>query len=181
MKGEARPAVAISVDAAWSKGAKTFDSHTAIAAARQQTPKGAGKILEYQTRVRACRTCSVNVKKNPNITQEEYAAYAKKHDCAKNWSGTSGAMESDMIVGLVADLDRHGLAVQHMVLDDDSTTVANLMEGSDTLKVEPHLALKANQFKADPNHRMKAISNNLYKTFTKAGTVRIGYLLKGLR
>lgn len=181
MKGEPRPAVAISVDAAWSKAAKTFDAQSAVAAARHQTPDGAGDILEYQTRLSACRKCSVNAKKNPEITREEYDAYAKKHDCAKNWSGTSGGMESDMIVGLVGDLDKHGLSVLHMVLDDDSTTVAQLTKGNAGLKVEPHLAMDPEQFKADPNHRLKAISNNLYKIFPKAGTVRIAYLLKGLR
>lgn len=171
-----------SVDGCWSKAGPQHNAQSGCGAYRHQKDTGgSGKIMSIMIRVTACRMCAWHLKKNPEATDEELEAYAKTHECAKNYNGSASSMEAHCIVAHLEYLYTKGIVMDFLVMDDDSTTAANLRKGSKDLKIPEWLALEVYQFLADPNHRQKAIKDGFYKHFDKATGARIGALCRYLR
>jgi hypothetical protein len=77
--------VPCSYDMGWQKRGKGFKSNTGKAATMSQTT---GKNFDYATKVKKCRTCEYAQRTNTN---------AKVHDCRKNHTGSSKAMEPILV------------------------------------------------------------------------------------
>lgn len=76
-----------------------------------------GKILSYAVRCKKCRFCDREVnKERPN-----------DHDCRKNWTKSSNAMESDMAVDMLHELKSKGFHVNKLIMDNDSTTISRFV------------------------------------------------------
>lgn len=57
-----------------------------------------------------------------------YSKDPKPHTCYKNWSGTSTAMEADIIVdGFTHSIDMHGLIYDKLIGDGDSSVMKKLL------------------------------------------------------
>ena len=71
-----------------------------------------GKVLDYCTKNKTCRTCdhADRIKKLPN-----------KHDCRKNHTGSSKAMERVSAVELFNNAPKKGVKYSSYTGDDDST------------------------------------------------------------
>ena len=73
-----------------------------------------GKIVSYAVRCKKCRFCDRAIHKDmPN-----------DHDCRKNWSKSSKAMESDMALEMLQELKSKGFHVKKLVMDNDTTTIS---------------------------------------------------------
>lgn len=69
-----------------------------------------GKIVNFSTRSKSCRVCTLNTKSTP-----------PPHDCSINWHGSAKGMESDMIEEMVKDVNEGSVHVKAIVGDEDST------------------------------------------------------------
>jgi hypothetical protein len=76
----------------------------------------------------------------------------KKHDCRRNWSASSKAMESDMGVELVKLSEGKEFELGDVINDGDSTLMANINE-----KVKR----KVNNWK--DMHTSRSLTNSLYQ------------------
>lgn len=56
-----------------------------------------GKIVGYGVRCKDCKQCSVCVSTGKRVPE---------HDCSKNWSGSSKAMEPDVGAKLVSNIEK---------------------------------------------------------------------------
>lgn len=131
LDGVTYPSVAVKVDGGWSKRCyhgHGFNSHCGTAVGIGAKTK---KIVFNDTRVRTCITCDKAKNKN-----EE----PKPHECYKNWSLTSTAMESDIIrAGFQDSIKTHGLVYSRFVGDGDSSThsaIINVYNGIQVQKIE---------------------------------------------
>lgn len=99
-----------------------------------------GKVIKYAVRIKSCKTCSLAQDSN---------SQPPKHDCHINWTGSSKAMESDMVEEMVKEVDKDGCHVGSIVGDEDTTTIARL--------------------RANVNKNIKKLSdaNHVKKTFRK--------------
>ena len=102
--------VPCSYDMGWQKRGKGFNSNTGQAATMSQTT---GKIFDYATKVKKCRTCEYAQRTSTN---------AKVHDCRKKHTGSSKAMEPISAVELFKNAPKHGIKYSTYTGDDDSTT-----------------------------------------------------------
>lgn len=133
--------IIISYDMGWSKrgNGRSYDSLNGYG-----TFIGflTGKILDFGTRNRKCRSCDKGREK-------------ERHDCRKNFTGSAKAMEPDVGASLInnsAILKEAGLNVRVMIGDEDSSTIANVRRGN-SQKI----------FKlADRNHVRKHFTTELY-------------------
>lgn len=78
------------------------------------------KVVFIGTRNKRCSACNHNasrLKSNKKIT---------KHKCYKNYSGSSGAMEGDIIIDGFEKLYEKGIKFTTVITDGDSTTVPKL-------------------------------------------------------
>ena len=103
--------ILVSYDMGWQKRGKAYNSSTGHGAVMGVST---GKVLDFATRCKTCRTCSV-AKDKP-----------KQHDCRKNHSGSSKIMESDVACELFQRAPTHGIKYDKYIGDDDSTTLAQL-------------------------------------------------------
>ncbi|XP_062579761.1 uncharacterized protein LOC134241754 [Saccostrea cucullata] len=74
------------------------------------------------------------------------------HDCRKNWTGSSKAMEPDMCIEMLKDLGEKEARVGTIIMDNDTTTIARA-------RTEVNPALKK---QSDKNHTLKQFTNKLY-------------------
>lgn len=74
-----------------------------------------GKIVAFDVRSKDCRKCTYCAAKGVSIPE---------HDCSKNWNGSSKGMEPDVGACLVESLEKQGVTVSTMIMDDDCTTMA---------------------------------------------------------
>ena len=51
-----------------------------------------------------------------------------EHDCRKNWTGSSRAMESSVAVEVVREVEKENVEVSALIMDDDCTTMARIRE-----------------------------------------------------
>lgn len=102
--------ISCSYDMSWQKRGKGFNSNTGQSAAMGVYT---GKITDYITKNKTCRTCQ-HAKKN-NVAP-------RKHDCRKNHSGSSKGMEPTAAVELFNNITKHNAKYATYTGDDDSTT-----------------------------------------------------------
>ncbi|CAC5380086.1 unnamed protein product [Mytilus coruscus] len=124
--------------------------------------KETGMILDYSLRSRTCRICVTarRMNKIPNV-----------HVCRKNYSGSSKAMESDMVIQMQADARAKGTNIMTIVGDEVATTIARLRT-----KVDKDIKKLS-----DSNHIKKTLGKSLFALRNKHShltTKIIYYLIK---
>ncbi|XP_061193563.1 uncharacterized protein LOC133201777 [Saccostrea echinata] len=134
--------IRVAADAGWqtrSSGRKynSYSGHSVLIGDKS------GKILRYDYRCRKCRLCE-NAKRK--------GIQPIDHDCRKNWDGSAKAMEPDMIVGMLKDLEKENIHPHELVMDDDSTAISRARKKCDQT---------ITKF-SDRNHLKKTFSNKLY-------------------
>lgn len=121
-----------------------------------------GKIIGYETRIKSCRVCESAGKKG---------IQAKEHSCRKNWSGSAKAMEADMVVSMVKQINNDSkVPLKTLVGDEDSAIISRVnKEVSKDIKK-----------KSDSNHIKKILGNQLFslKQKHKVSVKTIKYLQK---
>ena len=131
----------VSYDAGWSKRGtgRSYDSNIGHGVL---IGKSSRKCLDFSVRSKVCDTCD---------RAQRSGVIPKEHKCYKNWTGSSKAMEPDMAVDMIQNIQSTGLSVGTLVMDNDSTTIAKVRE------VNPLI-----EKLSDKNHTKKSISNALY-------------------
>lgn len=99
-----------------------------------------GKVVEYGLRSKSCRVCET--------TDGEKVP----HDCHRNWHDSSKSMEPDVAVEVVKNVQKKGVKVSTIVMDEDSTTLARLRSNVD---------INITKW-SDLNHIKKHLGNSLY-------------------
>ncbi|KAK3099978.1 hypothetical protein FSP39_012810 [Pinctada imbricata] len=132
----------VSVDAGWQKrgSGRSYDSlsgHCSMIGANT------GKVLSYSVRSKYCKVCDIASTKGVK---------PKQHDCRMNWTGSSKAMEQDMVIEMMKSCAEKGEAVDTIIADDDTTTISRIKQS-----VNPNIKKKS-----DKNHVKKNIGNALY-------------------
>ena len=100
----------------WQKRGKGHNSLTGQAAVMSLTT---GEVLDYTTRVKFCRFCDHAKRNNAPV---------KAHDCRKNHTDSSKAMEPSAAVELFNNGPKHNVKYSTYTGDDDSTTEAHIRE-----------------------------------------------------
>ncbi|KAJ8914141.1 hypothetical protein NQ315_016219 [Exocentrus adspersus] len=79
-----------------------------------------GKLLYLGVRNKYCSICARATNRRD---------FAQAHLCFKNWTGSSGAMESDIVVeGFKASMDMHKLKYLKFIADGDSSVFAKIRQ-----------------------------------------------------
>ena len=129
---EGIPAISVTVDGGWSKRSHkhSYNAKSGVAVVIGNVTK---KLLYLGVRNKYCSVCAVAANRgNP----------PKKHECYRNWDGSSSAMETDMLVeGFKAAESMHGLRYMRMTGDGDSSVLPNIQAsvcgwGKNVTKVE---------------------------------------------
>ncbi|KAK3084401.1 hypothetical protein FSP39_012922 [Pinctada imbricata] len=107
------------------------------------------KCIAYGIANKTCRKCHVNLKTKGKAN--------KSHVCRRNWCGSAKGMEPFLTIKCLKDLQKKGLDVKKIVMDDDSTTFSRAKKA-----LSPQLT-KA----SDKNHVVRNFSNSLYKLRTQ--------------
>lgn len=105
--------------------------------------KETGRIVHFATRMDTAEHA---------IVQKKTRKTPSTHDCRKNWTGSSKAMEPDMCIGMLKDLGEKDVQVGTIIMDNDTTTIARA-------RTEVNPALKK---QCDKNHTLKQFTNKLY-------------------
>ena len=100
--------------------------------------KEAGKVVAFGTRNTSCRTCNI---------AETKGKEAMSHDCRKNWTKSSKAMEPDVEVELLRKVRKRGVSVSAKTTDNDSSTIKKCRD-----EIGPNL-----QKHADVGHTTKIL------------------------
>ncbi|XP_078372624.1 uncharacterized protein LOC144656263 [Oculina patagonica] len=108
--------VSCSYDMGWQKRGRGFNSKTGHAAAMGLST---GKVLDYTTKNKACRTCD---------EAKKAGKQPKEHDCRKNHSGSSKSMEPLSAVELFNKVTESNVKFSTYTGDDDSTTECHLKQ-----------------------------------------------------
>lgn len=103
-----------------------------------------GKILAFGSRKMSCRYCEVADKQGKTT---------EPHDCRRNWSGSSKAMEPSLGVELLKKTQSQNAKVKTLIMDEDSTTIAHVRRDYDADMVKW----------SDINHAKKCLSNAIYR------------------
>ena len=113
------PAITVVVDGGWSKRSHkhSYNAKSGVAVIFGQCTK---KLLFLGVQNKYCAVCSA---------AENQSTPTPHHRCYRNWSGSSAAMESDIIVeGFQSSEQTHGLRYMRVIGDGDSSVVANLQQ-----------------------------------------------------
>ena len=135
-------------DMGWQKrsSGRRYDSASGVGAMVGQET---GKIVDYGIRSKDCRICTIWTRKD-EIPPE--------HECFKNFSGSSRAMEADVAGEIVKRLEESGkVQVGILVMDEDSTTIA---------RIRAELSREITKW-SDIMHVKKHLQGALYKLATK--------------
>ena len=108
--------VPCSFDMGWQKRGKGHNSLTGHATVMSLTT---GEVLDCTTRVKFCRFCDHAKRNNAPV---------KAHDCRKNKTDSSKAMEPSAAVELFNNGPKHNVKYSTCTGDDDSTTKALICE-----------------------------------------------------
>lgn len=106
------PAIPVVVDGGWSKRTHkhSYNANSGVGVIFGATTR---KLLYVAVRNKYCSVCSI---------AHRNGVEPKEHDCFKNWSGSSCAMETDTITeGFLRSEVMHGLRYMHLVGDGDSS------------------------------------------------------------
>ena len=101
-----------------------------------------GKIVAYGIRIKNCRVCEYHHKQGTLVP---------KHNCQRNWSGSSKCMEPDVAEAVIKNVEKKGLKVDTLIMDDDTTTLARVKS------FKPEIIKWS-----DLNHTKKHLGNSLY-------------------
>ena len=101
------------------------------------------QVISYSTRSKRCATCSM---------AERMRRPAPPHDCRKNHSKSSKAMEAEAMSDIGKSLAASGVGVAVLVGDDDSSALKRLQEECGPVEKS-----------SDLNHVKKNLGNHLYK------------------
>ena len=113
------PAITVVVDGGWSKRSHkhSYNAKSGVAVIFGQNTR---KLLFIGVRNKYCSICA---------TCEHQARQPPQHRCFRNWSGSSSAMESDILVeGFRASEVTHGVRYMRIIGDGDSSVMANLVQ-----------------------------------------------------
>ena len=148
----------VSYDMGWSKrsSGSTYDSlsgHTFLIGAHSK------KIVSTQVTSKVCSTCSAADGKGIEPI---------KHDCPRNYHGSSKAMETDAALSLVLKLDekyKSKLYVEAFVTDDDASLRAAIAHKDPSKrnskgKLPPHIPEP--RWLADPSHRTRVVARAIF-------------------
>jgi len=103
------------------------------------------KILQFKVMSKSCSRCSLAAARKVEV---------KPQACPKNYEGSSKSMETEAIFRMVIEAhDELGFCIKTIILDDDSTTKANLKH---------RLHIPEPKFLADFNHRVKVVGKSIY-------------------
>lgn len=130
--------IPVSYDMGWQKP-RGFNSLTGTG---HVMGPNTGYVLDYETRNKRCAQCD-SAKRRKEI--------AKTHDCRKNFSGSSKAMEGSVAVSLFKKALDTNTKYKTLIGDDDSTTIAWLRAEVDS-EVEKQ---------SDINHSKRALHGQL--------------------
>ncbi|CAG9771313.1 unnamed protein product [Ceutorhynchus assimilis] len=140
------PWITVYLDGGWSHRSYGHNYNAASGVA-VIIGKHTGKILFLGVRNKYCCVCAKAEKKG----EEPH-----EHLCFKNWNGSSGAMEADIISeGFRESIKMHGLKYWHFIADGDSSVHAKIQQtvpyGNEVRKI------------ACKNHIIKNYGTALYK------------------
>nr|XP_006821803.1 PREDICTED: uncharacterized protein LOC102801212 [Saccoglossus kowalevskii] len=136
--------VDISFDGAWQRrgSGKEYNSLSGHGAA---IGEATGKIMGYAVRSKGCNIC------------ENGDMNTRKHDCRKNWTGSSKAMEGDIAVEVVKTINQTSAKTVYLTIHEDTTTIHKLRtEINQDIEKRP-----------DMNHTKKGLGNMNFQKLTK--------------
>ncbi|KAK5640569.1 hypothetical protein RI129_011380 [Pyrocoelia pectoralis] len=111
------PTITVIADGAWSKRSYKVN-YDALSGVACIVGARTGKLLFVGIRNKYCSICDRCSSKN---------IPSPAHSCCKNWTGSSTAMESDIIVeGFQQSISMHGLKYTQLVGDGDSSVLKKL-------------------------------------------------------
>lgn len=153
------PCIAVVADGSWAKRSyrTKYDSLSGVAAIVGFKTK---KVLFIGVRNKYCSMC--------DRRRGDTEASAGKHKCSKNWTGSSTAMEADIIVeGFKCSVEMHGIKYNKLIGDGDSSVHRKLV---DALPYGPEALVKKIECR---NHVLRNYGNRLRDLCTnrKVGTV----------
>lgn len=102
-----------------------------------------GQVINYAVRSKDCRVYTTAASKNQQV---------REHACSKNWDGSSKAMEADMVIEMVREVQEKGHDIDAIIGDEDSTTIGRLRANVNDNIVKV----------SDKNHIRKLFGNSLY-------------------
>ena len=174
----------VSFDMGWSKRSSghRYDSlsgHAFMVGCRSDM------IVSAIVTAKECRIYSYN---------EAQSKEPLPHDCPRNYSGSSKAMESDSALNLYESLfydSKKKIVLKSIVSDDDSTMRALLKYPKNHKRGKLNPEIPEPSWLADPSHRTKVVAKYMFNlatlpksksTCTKIDAVRVkkyfGYMLK---
>ena len=113
------PAITVIVDGDWAKRSHKH-SYNAKSRVALNIGKETKKLLYIGVRNKFCSVCAV---------AENKGIDPQKHTCYKNWTGSSSAMETDILVcGFNAAEHMHGVRYMCVVGGGDSSVIANIQQ-----------------------------------------------------
>ena len=140
---------------------KAYNSHTGFG---HMVGVYSKKVLFSKILCGLCHICDNAKKSNKK---------AKKHDCIKNWDGSSKRMEAQAILDMCISCPYNRNFVAHWIISDDDSSMravlrhAKLFLNSGKKDPEDKGLLPTHiiepEFKADPSHRNKVVAKYFYK------------------
>ena len=132
--------ISVSFDGTWQK--RGFSSHYGIGVCIDLLT---GLVIDYEVLSSYCHACALkeNAKQQKKITAQEFDNWKEGHkDCAKNFAGSSKAMEKESARKMWArSVTRHQLRYTEMLSDGESTAyrevvTLNPYPGHEIVKLE---------------------------------------------
>ncbi|CAH1375544.1 unnamed protein product, partial [Tenebrio molitor] len=151
--------ITVFLDGGWSKRSYGHNYNAASGVA-VIIGKSTGKVLYVGVRNKYCCCCARAENKNETV---------KEHTCFKNWTGSSGSMEQDIIVeGFNISEEMHHLRYKRFIADGDATVHANIQKrvsyGSEAIN-HKFCHFKVTKIECT-NHCIKNYGKNLHKMKT---------------
>lgn len=113
------PVIDVIVDGCWSKRSYK-KNYTALSGAAAIIGRETKKILFLGVKNKYCSICTQDLNKNQS---------PRPHQCYKNFTGSSTAMESTLIVeGFKSSIELYGVIYGRLISDGDSSTYAKILE-----------------------------------------------------
>lgn len=154
----------VKYDMGWQKrsSGRKYDSKSGVGT---MIGEKSGKIVGCDVRIKGCRVCTLAERKQVQPV---------KHNCCKNFEGSSKAMEADVAAALIESIEKENVEVDTLIMDDDSSTIARvknvvnhpLKKWSDLMHVKKHVCNKL--YSLQRKHR--SLSSNVIKYLTKCFT-----------
>ncbi len=115
---EGVPAITVIIDGGWSKMAHKH-SYNAPGGVGIVVAEETQKLLYLEVKVKTCYICT---------RAENEGKTPKPHDCGKNWSESSQAMEAAIFLNAFSQCEEvHGLRYMRVIGDGDSSTMPTLI------------------------------------------------------